>query len=176
MYQSHESIIWACTTSFVHTFIYRMLDVSSHVYVYIWYRHHFICMFSDSDLLIYMYLISDLLPILWFSFILLVIVDTCMPESHHFDPIHVWLPAHLTYSLGCFVTTLDLHVQIQEHGPWWPYCSWSECAVTTQISGCLSGAPFLPAPLISSRDSHLAICEYFLVFYITYHALRFLVI
>ena len=26
-YQSHESIIWACTTSFVHTCIYRMLNV-----------------------------------------------------------------------------------------------------------------------------------------------------
>ena len=26
-YQSHESIFWACTTSFVHTYIYRMINV-----------------------------------------------------------------------------------------------------------------------------------------------------
>jgi len=49
-YQSHESIIWACTTSFVHTCIYRMLDISSHVYMCLCSRHYFLCMFSDLDL------------------------------------------------------------------------------------------------------------------------------
>jgi len=82
-YQSHESIIWACTTSFVHICIYRMLDVSSHAYVYICSRHHFLCMFSDSDLSIHLYLLSDLLWILWFLFMLLVIACTCMSEPYH---------------------------------------------------------------------------------------------
>jgi len=40
VYQSHESIIWACTASFVHTCIYRMLDISSHVYMCQCSRHH----------------------------------------------------------------------------------------------------------------------------------------
>jgi len=57
-YQPHESIIWACTTSFVHTCIYRMLVVSSHVYVYVCSQHYFLCMFSDSDLSIHMYLLD----------------------------------------------------------------------------------------------------------------------
>jgi len=91
------------------------------------------------------------------------------------DHVHVWLPEHanwlhLTYSLGCFLTTLDLHVQIQELGLWWSFCSWSECAVKVRISDCLSGAPFLSAFLIGSRDSHLATHEYFQSFYIANHA------
>ena len=66
------------------------------------------------------------------------------------DHVHVWLPEanwfYLTYSLGYFLTTLNLHVQILESGLWWSYCSWSECAVEARISGSLSGASFLPAP------------------------------
>ena len=45
-YQSHESIIWACTTSFVQTCIYRMLNISSHVYLCLCSRHNFWYMFS----------------------------------------------------------------------------------------------------------------------------------
>ena len=57
-YQFHESIIWACTTNFVHTCIYRMLDVSSHVYMCLCSWHHFLCMFSDLDLSKHMYLLD----------------------------------------------------------------------------------------------------------------------
>ena len=85
------------------------------------------------------------------------------------DHVHLWLPEHanwiyLTYSLCCFLTTQDLHVQILECKLWWPCCSFSECAVKAWISGCLSRAPFLPASLIGSRDFHLATREYFPVF------------
>jgi len=90
-YQSRESIIWACTTSFVHTCVYRMFSVFiaclmylSHVYVYLCYPYHFLCMFSDSDLSIYMYLLDFefiVVPLIFFMF--LVIACTCMPEPHH---------------------------------------------------------------------------------------------
>jgi len=33
------------------------------------------------------------------------------------------------YSLGCILTTLDLHVQIPEFGHWRRSCCWSECTV-----------------------------------------------
>jgi len=47
-----------------------------------------------------------------------------MTETCHNDPVHVWLLAHATwlhfmYSLGCFLTTLDQHVQISKRGTWW---------------------------------------------------------
>ena len=42
------------------------------------------------------------------------------------------------------------------------------------ISGCLYGAPFLPAPLIGSRDSHLVTREYFPVFHIVHPAFALL--
>ena len=90
-YLSCESIIWACTTSFVHTCIYHMFNVLivclmylSHVYVYLSSRHYFLCMFSDSDLSIYMYLLDfgfTVVPLI--SLMLLVIAYTCMPEPHH---------------------------------------------------------------------------------------------
>ena len=54
-YQSRESIIWACTTSFVHI---TCLIYLSHVYVYLCFLYRFPCMFSDSVLLIYMYLLD----------------------------------------------------------------------------------------------------------------------
>ena len=60
-YQSRESIIWACTTSFVHIGIYRMFNIFitclmylSYVYLHLCSRHHLICMFSNSVLSIYM--------------------------------------------------------------------------------------------------------------------------
>jgi len=44
------------------------------------------------------------------------------------DHVHVWLPEHANwlyhmYLPGCFLTTLDPHVQILESGPWRPCCS-----------------------------------------------------
>ena len=51
-YQPHESIIWAYTTSFVHTYIYRVFSVFitcliywSHDYVNLCSLYHFSCMF-----------------------------------------------------------------------------------------------------------------------------------
>jgi len=73
------------------------------------------------SILDYRYSCVNLIPsfplISWFLFIFSVNACTCKPEPHHFDPIHVCLLVHatwfhLTYSLGCFLTTLDLHVQI----------------------------------------------------------------
>ena len=87
-YQPHESIIWAYITSFVHTYIYRVFSVFitcliywSHDYVNLCSLYHFSCMFSDSDLLIYMYLLDLGFTVIFF--ILLVIFCTCMPGPHH---------------------------------------------------------------------------------------------
>ena len=97
-------------------------------------------------------LILDVLSFLWFSFMLLVIACTCMPEPHHIiwscTCVTAWACnwLSLTYSLGYFLTTLNLHVQIQEPGLWWPCCNWSECVAKTWISGCLSGPSFFLAP------------------------------
>jgi len=108
-YQSRESIIWACTTSFVHTCTYRMFNVFiacliylSHVYVYLCFSYCFLCMFSDSDLSIYM--------IYSRSFNFLYITCHCLylhAWTTSLDHVHMWLPAmHATwlyymYSRGC---------------------------------------------------------------------------
>ena len=107
-YQSHKFIIWACTTSFVHTCIYRMLDVSSRVYVYLCSRHHFLCMFFDSDLSIHMYLLDFRFST--DSLISIYVTGLCLymyAWTTSLDHVHVWLPEHanllhLAYSLVCF--------------------------------------------------------------------------
>ena len=97
------------------------------------------------------------------SFMLLVIACTCMPEPHHLIMYTcAWYARHLALSYvlaGLHLTTLDPHVQILETGPWWPCCSWSECAadpsVTIGVQQKLGSLPqlFLPVPLLfGSRD------------------------
>ena len=124
-------------------------------------------------------LISSSPLILWFLFMILVNAHTCKPEPHHFELVHVWLPAHanwlhLTYSLGYFLTTLDLHMQIQEPGPWWPCCSWSECVVEAWISDCLSEVPFLPTSWSAHEILILLLVSIFQSFYIVYHTFALL--
>ena len=152
-YQSRESRIWACTTSFVHTCIYRMFSVFipclmylSHVYMYLCSRHRFLCMLSDSDLSICMIYCHS------FNFIYV----TCHYLYMHawttsLDHVDVWLPEHATwlyymYSRGCI---------------WQPWVlmsrSWSldrgGLAVPDQsgaagawISSCLFGPSFFQPP------------------------------
>ena len=134
-----ESIIWACTTSFVQTCIYRMFNLFIaclmyllHVYVYLCSPYYFLCMLSDSDLLIYMiYCRSFKFPICY----LLLLVPACLDHI-------TWLCTRVTvmhairlyymYSLG-LLTTLDPYVQILEPRPWWPCCSWLECAADPSV-------------------------------------------
>ena len=87
-YQSRESIIWACTTDFVHTCIYHMFSISiaclvylSHVYVYLCplYRFH-ACFLIQIYWYTCIYLISDLLS---FPIWLLIIACTYIPEPHY---------------------------------------------------------------------------------------------
>ena len=54
----------------------------SHFYLYLSSRHCFLCMLSDSDLSICMYLLRTYCRS-FNSFMLLVITCTCMPEPHH---------------------------------------------------------------------------------------------
>ena len=136
-YQPHESKIWAYTTSFVHTYIYRVFSVFitclifylSHDYVYLCSLYRFPCMFSDSDLLIYMYLLDFGFTVIFL--ILLVISCTCMPGPHHLIMYTCACYAchlALSYVLAGLLITLDSHVQILESRPCWSCCSWSECA------------------------------------------------
>ena len=96
------------------------------------------------------------------------------------DHVHMWLPEHANwlyhmYSSGCFLTTLNPHVQIPESGPWQSCCSWSEHAqrkrgLAVSCSDPLSSSLLL----IGSRDSHLATREYLPVFYIVHLAFALL--
>jgi len=95
-YQSHESKVWACTISFVHTCIYH----------FTW------CLRSCLRVPMLMTQLSTS------AFKLDLPIHMCLF-------VHaVWL--HFTYSLDYFLTILDLHVQIPELGVVdFPYC-WSE--------------------------------------------------
>ena len=96
-YQSHESIIWASTTSFVHTCIYRMLDISSHIYMYLCSLQHFLCMFFDSDLSIHMYLLDfEFTTDSLITIMLQVLAYVCMSEPHYL----------ILYICPCFCTPL----------------------------------------------------------------------
>jgi len=125
-------------------------NVSSHVYLCLWSRPSFYACFP---ILIYHFRCTWFWIYYWYL-ISIYVIGQCLylhAWNTSLDHVHVWLPMHanwlhLTYSLGYFLTTLDLHVQIQEPGPWWAYCSWSECTVEAWISGCLSEASFLLAP------------------------------
>jgi len=122
-------------------------------YMYLCSRYRFLCIFFDSDLLIYMYLLDFGFTIVPLIFI--YVTGHCMylyVWIISLDHVHVWLPKHanwlyLTYSLGCFLTTLNPHIQILESESWWPYCSWSECATEAWTSSCLSGSSFFQPPL-----------------------------
>jgi len=111
----------------------------SHVYLYLSSRHCFLCMLSDSDLSIYMYLLLfgfTVVPLI--SFMLLVIACTCMPEPHHLimytcDCLICTPLGFIICTRGLHLITLYSHVQILESGPWWPCYSWSECAADPSI-------------------------------------------
>jgi len=104
---------------------------------------------------------------------LLVIACTCMPEPHHL----------IMYTCDCLSTPTGFTICTHEVAFLQPWIlmsrSWSlergGLAVPIQsgiaeawISGCLSGPSFSSLSLIGSRDSHLAIREYFLVFHIVH--------
>ena len=79
-YQSRESIIWAYITSFIYTCIYRMFNVFIACLFVLKLLIPFLCMLSDSDLSINMYLLHfefTVVPLIFF--ILLVIpVPVCL--------------------------------------------------------------------------------------------------
>ena len=154
-YQSRESIIWACITSFVYTCIYRMFKLSA-AYLYV------PMLFILPSMHVFSFKFIDIHDLLSFLYV------TCYCLYLHawttsLDHVHVWLlcmPLALLYVLaGLRLTTLNSHVQILETGPWWPCCSWSECAadpsVTIEVQQKLESSPqlFLPVPLLfGSRD------------------------
>jgi len=150
-YPSRESMIWAYTTSFVHTCIFNVfiaclfiLKLSTPFSVHaFWFRLIDIHLFTWFR-------------IYWHSFNFLYVTCHCLylyAWTTSLDHVHMWLPEHANwlyhmYLAGCILTTLDPHVQILESGSWWPYCSWSECATEAWIKSCLSGPSFFQLPLV----------------------------
>ena len=100
----------------------------------------FLCMFSNSDLSIYMYLLDfgfTIVPLIFFM--LLVIACACMPEPHHLimhtcDCLICKPLGFIICARGLHQTTFDSHVQILETRPWWPCCSWSEYAADHSVT------------------------------------------
>jgi len=137
----------------------------------------FICAYAHDNVFyacfpiqIYRYicihLTSDLLLILWFPFMFLIIACTCMSEPHHLIMCTCdCLSTPTGFILRTRVsTTLDLHVQILEYGPWWPCYTWSECAVKVWASCCLSGPLFFQLPWLARETLILLLVSIFSVF------------
>ena len=119
-YQPHKSIIWAYITSFVHTYIYRMFMCIYALYIifhacFLIQIYWYTCIYSISDLLSF--------PLCYLSLPVLVYLSHLTWSCTR---VTAWArQLILSYVLGgCFLTTLDSHVQILESGPWRPYCSW----------------------------------------------------
>ena len=83
----------------------------------------------------YWYTWFTVIPLI--SFMLLVFACTSMPEPYYLI-MHTCdcLSTPLGFTIctsGLYLTTLDSHVQIQEHGLRWSHCSWSECAADPSV-------------------------------------------
>ena len=106
------------------------------------------------------------------------------------DHVHVWLPKHANwfyhmYSLGYFLTILDLHVQILKFGPWWSCCSWSECAADPSVTitaqqklGHLCSSSFQLFSWLALEAS-LAACEHlssFVMYISSYNVLLYFLV
>jgi len=150
-YLSRESIIWVCTTNFVHTCIYRIFSVFiaclmylSNVYVYLCSRYRFLCMLSDSDLSIYMYLLDFGFTVVTLIFFMLL---TCMREPPHL----------IMYTCDCLSTPTGFIICTRGVAFWQPWIlmsrSWSldhgghtvpdqSGTARAWISSCLSGPSF----------------------------------
>ena len=139
-YQSRECIIWACTTIFIHTCIYHMFNVliaclCVHMLSTPFSMHVF--RFTPIDIHVFTWL-----RIYCRSFNFFDVTCHCLylyAWTTSLDHAYVWLPEHANllyhmYSLGCFLTTLDRHVQILKSRPWWPCYSWSECAADPSVT------------------------------------------
>ena len=167
-----ESIIWDCTTSFVHTYIYRMFNLLPHIYMYLCSLYCLLCMFSVSDSSIYMiYCHSFNLPYVICYYLYLHTWTTSL------DHVHFYLlctPFGFIYVLaGLHLTALDSYVQILVPGPWWLTVAdqstqrilpwWSECSKSLDVVAAL---PFSSSPVWLSR-SLLLYREYLFVMYIS---------
>ena len=166
-YLSRESIIWACTTSFVHARIYRMFNLFT-ACTYALYTAFFYTWFTVI-LLIYL--------------MLFVITCTCILGPRHLIMYTCTCYArHLALYMYCglHLPTLNSHVQILETGPWWPYWSRSECAAdppvvirvqqklrrrrssSFQLFSCLA----LEVPL--AHREHLSVFVYLFMYYVLF--------
>jgi len=104
-YQSRESIIWVCTTSFIHTFIYRMFNI-------------FI-----ACLCVPMLLIPFSIYVFWFSFIDIHVFTWFRIYCRSFNFLYV--TCHYLY-LHAWSTSLDhAHVWLSNMHVTWLYHMYS---------------------------------------------------
>jgi len=106
----------------------------SHVYMYLCFSYCLLCIFPFQT---HRYTWFTVIPLI--SFVLLVVAYICMPGSHHL--IMYTCDCLLCTPFGFIIctrrvasTTLYSHIQILELGPWWPYCSWSECTTNPSMA------------------------------------------
>jgi len=114
----------------------------------------------------------------WFQILCWIMILILKFTSHYLylfvwitslNHVHVWLPEHAKLTLSYVLVGLlsdNLGPSCLDLRAWTvvTLLYWSEYAAKAWISCCLSGPSFLPAPLIGSRDSHLATREFFPVF------------
>jgi len=137
--------------------------------VYLCSLYRFPCMFFDSDLLIYMYLLDLGFTVIFL--ILIVISCTCMPGPHHL----------IVYTCACYARHLALSYVLtgvannpgfSYPDPWvWTVVLLYLIRVAQQEHGLAVAhrdSPFSSLSLIGSWDSHLSTREYFPVFYIVH--------
>ena len=146
-YLSRESIIWACTTSFVHTCIYRLFNIFiACLYVPM--------LFILPSVHVFRFRLIDIHD-LRRSFNFLYVTCRCLylyAWTTSPDHAHVWLPdMHATWLYHMYsrlhLTTLDSHVEILESGPWSLAVPDQSGAAEVWINSCLSG-PFFFQPLL----------------------------
>ena len=133
--------------------------------------YRFPCMLSDSDLLIYMYLLDLGFTVIFLIYLMLFVIScTCMPRPHHLIMYTCACYAcHLAlfYVLAGVVNNLEFSCPDPRDGT--VAALLYLISVVQRKRGLAVTNPDPPSFslfLIGSRDSHLATREYFPVFHI----------
>ena len=174
-YQSHESNVCACTTSFVHICTYIILDGSLHVYVCLCSWHGFDTCFLYSDLLIHVYLLD--FGFTTDSLIFIYVTRHCLC-------LYVLTTYLIMYTCDCLSKPTGFILRTRWVIFWQPWTFMSrsrslDCGSLTVvvrqvakawISGCLSDPLFFQPPWSAREILILLLVSIFQSFYIVYHA------
>ena len=129
----------------------------------------FSCMFSDTDLLIYMHLLDLGFTVIFL--ILLVISCTGMPGPHHLIVYTcAYYARHLALSYVLARVANNPEFSCSDPGVWIVALLYLISVAQRErgLAVAHPDSPFSSLSLIGSRDSHLATREYFPVFHIVH--------